>query len=240
MGVTQIFSITFPYIEFSDVRVSVGGVLQVLTTDYIFANATQVSFVSAPPVGAEVLLQRVTSSDDIKFTFFPGSAIRARDLNDNFTQTLYVIQEADISADDATDAAREAIDAANEAKADAAAAVLAAEQAQSDAAEAKADAAEANAGVSASLEAANESAANALTAQEAATQAAIDAAAAQQAAQDAADAVAEGPVVSVNGKQGLVVLTTNDLVNDSGYITIDDIPEPPDNALNISALPTLP
>ena len=77
------------------------------------------AFTNPPANGTKVLIERITSSDDLKFTFFPGSAIRARDLNDNFTQALYVIQESDIEADSATEAANEAIQAANEAKAEA-------------------------------------------------------------------------------------------------------------------------
>ena len=35
-------------------------------------------------------------------------------------------------------------------------------------------------------------------------------------------------VDSVNGKSGVVILKTSDLENDSGYITIDDVPDVPD------------
>ena len=236
-GSTQIFSITFPYIEFSDVKVFVDSVLQSIETDYVFSNATQISFLTAPPVDSKVLLERVTSSDDIKITFFPGSAIRARDLNDNFTQTLYVIQEADIEADSATEAALEAVRVANEAKADASEALSSATEALADAEDAQTAANSALAGVTTAVNAANQASSDAATAEAAATQASIDAAAAQQAAQDAADAVSDGPVVSVNGKQGLVVLTTSDIANDSGYITVNEVPV---NNIDLTILPSLP
>ena len=38
---------------------------------------------------------RSTASDSLAATFYPGSAIRSSDLNDNFTQNLYVTQEAE-------------------------------------------------------------------------------------------------------------------------------------------------
>ena len=49
---------------------------------------------------------RSTSSDALAATFYPGSAIRSADLNDNYTQNLYVTQEASNLVTDAnTDAA---------------------------------------------------------------------------------------------------------------------------------------
>lgn len=93
-GSNQLFSFTFPYIEESDVVVSVDGVVKTVITDYIFSNATTIGMNTAPASGAVVLIERNTSADDLKATFFPGSAIRARDLNDNFTQNLYVTQES--------------------------------------------------------------------------------------------------------------------------------------------------
>lgn len=236
-GSNTIFSITFPYIEFSDVKVYVDDVLKTQDTDYIFANATSISFLTAPANGASVLLQRVTASEDLKFTFFPGSAIRARDLNDNFTQSLYVIQEADIEADSATTAANEAITTANTAKATA------------DTAKTTADTA--LAGVTTAQNAATSAQASATSAQASATQAQTDAAqaatdaatavstanAADTKAQTALDSISAGPVQSVNGKTGVVTLTTSDLTNDSGYITNADAPI---NNIDLTLLPTLP
>ena len=49
---------------------------------------------------------RSTASDALTATFYPGSAIRSADLNDNYTQNLYVTQEASNLVTDAnTDAA---------------------------------------------------------------------------------------------------------------------------------------
>lgn len=91
------YSFTFPYLEESDVKVSLDGVDQ-LTTAYSFANATTISFNTAPANGVAIRIYRETAQEAPPATFFAGSAIRASDLNDNFLQQLYVAQEtADIA-----------------------------------------------------------------------------------------------------------------------------------------------
>src|SRR5210317_934621 len=93
-GSTILFSFTFEYLEESDVKVSVDGVVKTQTTDYTFANATTISFNTAPVTGTDnVRIYRDTDVSDLKATFFPGSAIRASDLNDNLTQNNYAVQE---------------------------------------------------------------------------------------------------------------------------------------------------
>ena len=236
-GVTTIFSITFPYIEFSDVKVYVDGALKTQDSDYIFATATSISLVTAPAVDAPVVLQRVTSSEDLKFTFFPGSAIRARDLNDNFTQSLYVIQEADIEADSATDAAEEAVKAAKEAKEVADLAKDTADDALEGVETAEAAAVSAQTSATAAQTSADNAEASAQQAQTDANQALTTANEANAKADEALDAVSAGPVQSVNGKTGVVSLTTSDLTNDSGYITSADAPI---NNIDLTLLSTLP
>jgi hypothetical protein len=92
-GSNKLFSITFPYLETTDVDVYLNNVLQTITTQYTFANATTIEFVAAPANGAVVLLDRSTDDAALQATFFPGSSVKAADLNDNFDQTLYVVQE---------------------------------------------------------------------------------------------------------------------------------------------------
>jgi hypothetical protein len=89
-GSNKLFSITFPYLETTDVDVYLNGVLQ---TAYSFANATTVEFVTAPGNGVTVVLQRTTQKESLNSTFFPGSSIKAADLNENFDQLLYISQE---------------------------------------------------------------------------------------------------------------------------------------------------
>ena len=92
-GSNKLFSITFPYIETTDVDVYLNGTLQTITTQYSFANATTIEFVTAPGNGVKVDIIRTTANDTNAATFFPGSSIRASDLNDNFDQALYTPQE---------------------------------------------------------------------------------------------------------------------------------------------------
>lgn len=112
-GTNKLFSITFPYLDESDINVYLNGVLQTITTQYFFANATTVEFVTAPPVGGAVLLDRSTDDTTPKATFFPGSSIKAADLNDNFDQAIYLAQEtANIAANQSTAGLQAQIDAA--------------------------------------------------------------------------------------------------------------------------------
>jgi hypothetical protein len=92
-GSNRLFTITFPYIDTTDVDVYLNGTLQTLTTQYSFANATTIEFVTAPANGVQVLIQRDTNNETAKATFFAGSSVRAADLNDNFDQALYTRQE---------------------------------------------------------------------------------------------------------------------------------------------------
>jgi parallel beta-helix repeat protein len=92
-GSNKLFSITFPYLDTSDIDVYLNGALQTITTHYTFANATTVEFVAAPANGAVVLLDRSTDDATLQATFFPGSSIKANDLNENFDQVLYITQE---------------------------------------------------------------------------------------------------------------------------------------------------
>lgn len=89
-GSTVLFSFTFPYIATTDIKVSVDGTT---TTAFSLANATTVQFNTAPASAAAIRIFRDTEIDALAAEFFSGSAIRASDLNDNFSQSLYVIQE---------------------------------------------------------------------------------------------------------------------------------------------------
>jgi hypothetical protein len=94
-GSTVLFSFTFPYLETTDIKVSVNGTV---TTAYTLANATTVQFNTAPANGASIRIYRDTDDSGLTATFYPGSAIRSQDLNDNFTQNLYVTQEVNNNA----------------------------------------------------------------------------------------------------------------------------------------------
>ena len=98
---TTDYSFTFPYLDDSDIKASLDGVA---TTNFRLLNATTVQFVNnttantPTPPGTDVAIRiyRSTSYDSPKATFYPGSAIRSNDLNDNSLQNLYVTQEANV------------------------------------------------------------------------------------------------------------------------------------------------
>ena len=124
-GSTTNFSFTFEYLEQSDVKASLGGTA---TTAFTFANATTLSFTTAPANGVAVRIFRDTNVDTLKATFFPGSAIKAEDLNNNFNQTNFSSQESKSLAAQAPTAlsnANTAITTANAAASDAASALAA-------------------------------------------------------------------------------------------------------------------
>ena len=89
-GSTTKFSITFEYLRETDVKATIN---KVATTAFTFANATTLEFNVAPPNNQEVRIFRDTATDELITEFFPGSAIRAQDLNDNANQVLFVGQE---------------------------------------------------------------------------------------------------------------------------------------------------
>ena len=94
-GSTVLYSFTFPYLATTDVKVKLDGVD---TTAYTLANATTVQMNSAPSNGAKIIIYRNTDNDNKKATFYPGSAIKAEDLNNNYDQILYTVQEVDNNA----------------------------------------------------------------------------------------------------------------------------------------------
>ena len=89
-GSTTNYSFTFEYLEQDEVKVTLDGTA---TTAFTFANATTLSFTSAPANAVEIRIYRDTDTDTLKATFFPGSAVKAEDLNDNFTQNNFAVQE---------------------------------------------------------------------------------------------------------------------------------------------------
>ena len=142
-GSTTNYSFTFEYLKQADVKVTLDTVA---TTAFTFANATTLSFTTAPANGVAIRIFRDTTIDTLSSTFFPGSAIKAEDLNENFTQNLYVTQESDTEAGLATTTANSAVTTANSAVTTANGAVTTANSAntKSDAAVATSNTAETN------------------------------------------------------------------------------------------------
>ena len=163
-GSNKLFSITFPYLETSDIDVYLNGTLQTITTQYTFANATTIEFVTAPANGATILLDRSTDDSALQATFFPGSSIKASDLNDDFDQVLYIAQETANEAATATSTAASATSTANTALSQSAAAVSTANTASSNASAAVSTANTASTNASNAVTTANTASSNASTA----------------------------------------------------------------------------
>jgi len=84
------FPFPFEYITKDDVKVSINDVE---TTAYTYANDTTIELNSALTQGQELRIFRYTAIDDLKANFASGSSIRAKDLNDNFLQNNFAVQE---------------------------------------------------------------------------------------------------------------------------------------------------
>ena len=226
-GSTVLFSFTFPYIETDHIKVSLDGQP---TTAYTLANATQVQMNVAPAQGVTVRIYRQTSGDSLQATFYPGSAIRAQDLNDDFEQVLFIAQETKDFAEN-TDAssvqaiAQQALDTANQADTTAGQAITTANAiagtantALSDAAAAQSTANTANSTASAALSAANNAVTTSLqksggtmTGQIAFTPAAIADGVAWSAAANSSWTFAGGVIANPSnqaiGQQGIIYVT---------------------------------
>ena len=118
-GSTTDYSFTFEYLSTNDIKVNLNGVN---TTEYFLASPTIIRFNTAPIDGTAIEIRRETDVNELNATFFPGSSIRAQDLNNNFQQTLYVTQETvqQVANSDATsvvETANEALSVAQQANA---------------------------------------------------------------------------------------------------------------------------
>jgi len=119
-GSKKKFPFDFPYQKKTDIKVelisSTAGAIVLDSTKFSpFESATEILFNGdgltvdsnwqaadgAPLVGITGRVYRDTDSSLLAATFYPGSAIRSSDLNNNYEQNLYVSQE---SENDATDA----------------------------------------------------------------------------------------------------------------------------------------
>ena len=107
-GIATDFDINFEYLEESDVRVGIYDDTTELfvsknqndaTYGWSFMNATKIRFNTAPPAdtnapnNANIRVYRSTGVETMEATFYAGSSIRAIDLNNNFDQLRYAIEE---------------------------------------------------------------------------------------------------------------------------------------------------
>ena len=100
---TKLFTFPFTYTNASDVNVALWDdttkeYVDVARDKWKFANATTVEFTDIPQVPTDpnifnVRIYRITDLTQMEAEFYPGSSIRAQDLNDNFDQLRLAIEE---------------------------------------------------------------------------------------------------------------------------------------------------
>lgn len=110
-GTTTAYTFAFDYIDTADVKARVNNVV---VTNFTVSGST-LTFTTPPPNGQSVKIFRDTDNQTIQADFQSGSALRAVDLNDNFTQLLFVTQESTDVADTATTDAANSVVASNNA-----------------------------------------------------------------------------------------------------------------------------
>lgn len=103
-GSQVLFTFPFTYMVESDVEVYLYDYIDslwVLTTEWSFENATTIRFDTAPDAPVDegqapfnIRIARCTAIDPLSATFYPGTPIKAQDLNDNFEQLQFAIEEA--------------------------------------------------------------------------------------------------------------------------------------------------
>jgi riboflavin synthase alpha subunit len=87
-GSTTVYSISFPYVKTADVKATLDG----SATTAFTVSGTNLTFTSAPANGVAIKLFRETNNETILASFQSGSALRAVDMNTNFTQSFFVSQ----------------------------------------------------------------------------------------------------------------------------------------------------
>lgn len=104
-GSQKKFTFQFPYMHFYDVKAALWDESKreyvEQTNLYILTDATTVEFLQAPPLppestpnGLNIVIFRDTSLESAETTFYPGSSIRAQDLNSDFEQLRLAAQES--------------------------------------------------------------------------------------------------------------------------------------------------
>ena len=105
-GSTVTFNLTFEYRKESEIYVSIN---ETANYNWTLSTATTLTFTSAPANGAKIKIYRSTDLSSMDAVFAPGSAIRAKDLNDDFDQLRLAIQEG-VDASDQNESDINALD----------------------------------------------------------------------------------------------------------------------------------
>ena len=99
-GIQKVFSFPFTYLSWSDVEAFLYDETNQIWVNqqnkFIRDTATTLEFLTAPPASStdNILIARNTDLESMIATYYPGSSIRAQDLNDDFDQLRFAIEES--------------------------------------------------------------------------------------------------------------------------------------------------
>ena len=107
-GSQVLYSFPFTYMNYDDIVVFLYNEDFERWDDqrnkFVFANATTIEFLTAPPAPTQgeenIWITRKTDLEQMLKDFYPGSAIRAQDLNDNYDQLRLSIMEGRCAIED--------------------------------------------------------------------------------------------------------------------------------------------
>jgi hypothetical protein len=111
-GTQKLFTFPFTYMHWYDITVGVWDESKKAYIDqknkFVFANATTIEMLEAPqaptdPDRFNVIIARATDLSQMEAVFYPGSSIRAEDLNDDFDQLRLAIMEGRCAIEGALD-----------------------------------------------------------------------------------------------------------------------------------------
>ena len=88
------FTIPFPYLAQSHVKVYVQGLLKTLTTHYTFSTSSVITFNTAPLAGEIVTIKRSSGRDTRLVDFQTGSILDEATLDQDSNQLFYLMQES--------------------------------------------------------------------------------------------------------------------------------------------------
>jgi len=102
-GVQKDFNITFEYYDKTEIGVAYWSDVSnsyepAPDTDWIPLNATVIRFNEPVAPGQKFIIYRCTDLEELPAEFYPGTSIKAKDLNDNFFVLRNAIQEAACAA----------------------------------------------------------------------------------------------------------------------------------------------
>ncbi|MHC4302320.1 MAG: phage tail fiber domain-containing protein [Planctomycetota bacterium] len=91
-GVQKSFTITFPYMSQSHVRVFVNEIFMLTPMDYVFSGSS-ILFEEAPGDQSAIVIKRETSPTAILVDYVDGSTLSANDLDTGYLHNFYLGQE---------------------------------------------------------------------------------------------------------------------------------------------------